>query len=118
MSFFLPVTEFAALHKEGFIKEYNVTGEAGGAAMPVRKERSIWGIPAFFTTRTNDTTYAGNNIYQGCLVAKEALSLAVQKEIGVQQIPSTGLSRTFATDVLFGADASILARGFIIRAPR
>lgn len=118
MSFFLPATEWATLHRLGIVKEYSITGQPGGVAMPVRKERSIYGVPSFFTTRTNDTTYNGQNIFQGCLVAKEALSLAVQKDIGVQQIPSTGLSRTFVTDVLFGADASILARGFIIRAPR
>ena len=118
MSFFLPSSEIASLYKQGFLRDYNVTGKEGGSALSILKERAIWGVPAFFTTRLNDTTYAGNNIYQAALVAKEALSLAVQKEVGIQQLPTEALARAYATDVLFGADASILARGFIIRAPR
>lgn len=118
MSFFLPVTEIAGLYKQGFLRDYNVTGQQGGSAMSILKERAIWGVPAFFTTRCNDTTYNGLNIYQGALVAKEALSLAVQKEVGIQELPTEALAKAYATDVLFGADASIVARGFIIRAPR
>lgn len=118
MSFFLPANQWASLHKEGFIKEHQITGAPGGVEQKVQIERRIWGIPAYFSTRIHDTTYGALNIYLGCLAAREALSLAVQKEVGIQQIPVAALARAFATDVLFGSDASILARGFPIRAPR
>jgi hypothetical protein len=115
MSWFFHTSQWDSLHKADFVKQYNVTGQTGGAAMPIRREKSIWGIPVFFSTQVASASYQSGTIRANMLAAREALALAVQKEIGVNMIPVAALAKGYAVDVLYGASVGAPTRGFVVR---
>ena len=114
MSLFFHTSCKMSLQRAGFIRDNSVTGQAGGSAMPVRREQNIWGVPAFFSTQVASASYDTGTVRKNMLVAKEALSLAVQKDVGVMELPTEALAKAYAVDVLYGAAVSSAARGFVM----
>lgn len=78
----------------------NYTGMTMGGQMKYEAP-APYGVPHFFTTAIDSSSSA----YQNILMHREALGLAVQKNVGVQPLPSTGFNKRFIAGVLYGVNA-------------
>jgi hypothetical protein len=110
ISFVFHTSQWAPAKKVNAWNDAHITGYGKGGAMDMEVP-ALYGVPVFF----NAEVVSSGSARQNLLFIRHALALGVQKNIGFQEVPNTGLARTFACDVLYGVKTRKEDRAVLIK---
>lgn len=110
VSFVFYTGAFAQVKKVDVWNSAQITGYNEGGQMNMTVD-ALYGVPVFFNANVVSASSERKNL----LFLREAFALGVQKNIGFQEIPNTGLARTFAADWLYGVKTRAESRAVLIK---